>query len=226
MITIILVEPITPGNIGAVARVMKNFGFEKLVLVNPKCNHLSQEAIDRASHAKDVIKNAIVVKKIPKMDYLVATTGKLGTDFNLKRSPLSPKELSDKVKSFRKVSIGLVFGREDSGLTNEEILKCDFTVTINTKKKYPVMNLSHAVAIILYELCENNNNNKINNITPIGLKEKEELQKLIFKTLDSMQFSDAHKKETQKMLWKRIIGKSMLTKREFMALMGYFRKIN
>ena len=230
MIKIILVEPKTPGNIGAVARAMKNFGFRDLALVNPNCDPLARDSIDRASHGFDVLESAERLSQIPKLDCLIATTGKLGTDFNLKRSPISPKEMAEKISGSKnkKRSVGILFGREDTGLKNKEIEICDFTVSINTHKNYPVMNLSHSVAIILYELSEymNKKEEKINNITLIGKKEKDELLKLVFQTLDEMKFSSPHKKETQKRLWKRVLGKAMLTKREFMALMGYFRKIN
>jgi len=229
MISIILVEPKFAGNIGAVARVMKNFGFNNLVLVNPNCEHMSREAIDRASHGFDVLESAEIVNSIPKLDCMIGTTGKLGTDFNLKRSPLSPKKMSEKLADLKnkKISVGILFGREDVGLKNAELEMCEFTVTINTTKKYPILNLSHSAAIILYELSEamNPGQKKVNNITPIGKKEKDELLNLVFKTLDNMKFSTPHKKTTQKKLWKQIIGKAMLTKREFMALMGYFRKV-
>ena len=62
MLAVVLVEPETPGNIGSVARVMKNFGVKRLLLVNPKCNHLDGEAYGRAMHARDILKAAVVVK--------------------------------------------------------------------------------------------------------------------------------------------------------------------
>lgn len=230
MIKVILVEPKFSGNIGAVARVMKNFGFSDLVLVNPNCDPLAREAIDRASHGFDVLESSERLEKIPKLDILVATTGKLGTDFNLKRSPISPKELAEKVAGLKnkKTSIGIVFGREDIGLKNNEIEMCDFTVTINSSKNYPVLNLSHSVAIILYELYDaiGCKKSKVNNIQPISKKEKDEILKLVFKIIDSMDFSTEYKRQTQKKLWKQVIGKSMLSKREFMALMGFFKKIS
>lgn len=228
MICVILVEPKNSGNIGAISRAMKNFGFTDLVLVRPHCNPLAQPAMDRASHAFDVLEKAKTMQTIPPLDCLVATTGKLGTDYNLKRSPLSPKELAHKLtplcKSRKK--IGIVFGPEDHGLTNKELTQCDFTVTINSSKRYPILNLSHAVAIILYELADHTRQKKINTITPIGKKDKEELLKLIHHTLDSMSFTTPNKKETQKQLWKRVVGKALLTKREFTALMGYFKKVS
>ena len=86
-----------------------------------------------------------LVKNIPKLQTLVATTAKIGTDYNIPRSPITPAQLS----SIYKGSVGLIFGRESIGLTNEEIQQADFVVTIPASKKYPVMNLSHSVSIIL-----------------------------------------------------------------------------
>jgi TrmH family RNA methyltransferase len=218
MISVVLVEPKNSGNIGAVARVMANFGFEKLVLVNPKCNHLSQTARNRAKWAQIVLKKAKVVKKIPKLGTLVATTAKIGTDYNIPRSPITPKQLS----SLCKGSVGIVFGREGTGLTNEEILECDFVATIPASKKYPVLNLSHSVAVVLYELSKESH---ISHIIPASKKEKEQIMKMLNKALDKMQFATKEKKQTQIKVWKRMIGKSFLTKREAFALMGFLKKI-
>jgi tRNA/rRNA methyltransferase len=225
MISIILVEPKTPGNIGAIARVMKNFGFSDLILVRPHCNHLTQESVDRASHAADILRKAKKVDAIPKLDYLIGTTARLGTDYNLYRSPLHPEELAEKVKEITHKKVGILFGREDSGLNNIELAQCDFTVTIQTSKHYASMNLSHGVSVILYELSKHMHHEKIANFPMMGTKEKDALLTLIYSTLDDMTFPLDSKKETQKKLWQRIVGKATLTKREHAALMGYFKKV-
>ncbi|MCX8147520.1 MAG: RNA methyltransferase, partial [Candidatus Woesearchaeota archaeon] len=161
-ISVVMVEPETPGNIGATARVMANFGFQELILVNPKCNHLSKESYDRASHGKYIIENAKIIYSLNNVfenfDYAIGTTCRVGTDYNILRSPLTPKQLAGKIASIsskangKKPKIAILFGRESSGLTNNEIKKCDFIVTIPTPKDYPSMNISHAAAIMLYEI--------------------------------------------------------------------------
>src|SRR3989338_2323471 len=98
MISIVLVNPITPGNIGAVARVMKNFDFKELILVKPKCDHLSKDAMDRASHAKDILKKAKKMQfseVIENFDYIIGTTSKIGTDYNIPRCPITPEEFAE-----------------------------------------------------------------------------------------------------------------------------------
>ncbi len=96
MIYVILLEPVVPGNVGAVARAMKNFEFARLVLINPHCDHLCDEARNRAKHSQEVLENAEVNDffVVDDYDYLVATTAKLGTDYNISRSPLLPEELA------------------------------------------------------------------------------------------------------------------------------------
>jgi TrmH family RNA methyltransferase len=223
MISVVLVEPKNSGNVGAVARSMANFGFEKLILVNPKCNHLSQTARNRAKWAQDVLKKAKIVNSLSSIkSTLVATTGKIGTDYNIPRSPISPEKLSNIVN--KKKNIALIFGRENSGLNNEEISKCNFVVTIPTSKKYSVMNLSHAVAVILYELSKTKEN-IASHIIFASEQDKKQLMKMLNKALNKMDFATKEKKQTQITVWKRMIGKSFLTKREAFALMGFFRKL-
>jgi TrmH family RNA methyltransferase len=236
MIHVILVEPETPGNIGAVARVMANFNFSKLVLIAPKCSHLDQEARNRAKHAQSILKNANVGDKslLQKFDYLIATTARTGTDYNIPRSPLTPREFAEKLaeiveknrKRKNSKTIGIVIGRESTGLYNNEIEQCDFCVTIPACKKYPTLNISHAVSIILYEIYQaTEKENSTSHITPIGKAEKEQLNKMFNRLFDKLEWQTKEKKQTQQLLWKKIIGKAMLTKREAFGVMGLLRKV-
>jgi len=217
-LSIILVEPKNSGNVGAVARSMANFGFKKLVLVNPKCNHLSQTARNRAKWGNTVLKKAKVVKKTPKFDTLIATTSKIGSDYNIPRSPISPAELSKVAKG----KIGLLFGRESTGLTNKEIQKADFVVSIPASKKYPTLNLSHAVIILLYELSKKDHTSHIKLATEA---DKKQILKLLNQKMNKMDFTTKSKKQTQIKVWKRMISKSFLTRREAFALMGFIKKL-
>lgn len=223
MITIVLIEPENEGNVGAVARVMSNFDFKDLLLISPKCNHLGSEAMSRAKHAAEILKNAKVkdYSELERFDYIIGTTAITGTDYNIPRSPLTPEQLAEKANVKKKIAI--LFGREGLGLTNKEILDCDFVVKIPASRKYKTLNLSHAVSIILYELFKRKEE-------PIKIefaskKEKEVLLKKIGIILNRMEFPTKDKKETQKKVWKRIIGKAMLTKREAFALIGFFKKV-
>jgi len=229
MISVVLIEPETSGNIGAIARVMKNFEFSDLVLINPKCNHLEKESLDRSTHAKSILKKA-KIKKISFLktfDYLIGTTAKLGTDYNVPRSPIIPEQLSEKLSKINnKLKIGLLIGREGTGLSNKEISMCDFIVTIPSSKKYPTMNISHATSLILYEIFKKQTKKKSNaHIIPATQKEKEVIMDNFNKVLNSVKFSTKEKRQTQKTVWKRIFGKAFLTKREAFAVIGFLKKL-
>ncbi len=223
-VTIALVEFQNSGNIGAVARSMKNFGFKNLILINPQCDHLNKEAKDRASHAKEILDNAKIIKQIKDInaDYFVGTTAMLGSEYNIPRSPLKPEELK---KVLPKNDIVLLIGRESSGLSNEEISLCDFVVTIPTSKEYPTLNAAHATTILLYEISKSATNKIGDQIRVAEKKDKEIALELANKSLDQLKFATEEKKNTQKLLWKKIIGKAFLTKREIFALCGFFKKI-
>ncbi len=224
MIDIAVMEIENEGNLGAISRVMANFGFENLILINPKCSKDSIETIKRAKHSKNILKKVKIVKKLEGYDYVIATTAKLGTDYNISRFPLTPKQLKEKLNEIntKKIKIDLLIGREGNGLTNEEIKSSDFLVTIPADRKYPTLNISHALSIILYELSELNHTS---HIIPASKKDKEVLLETINKALDKMEFTTKEKKETQKLVWKRIAGKSFLTKREVFSLIGFMKKI-
>lgn len=218
MINVILVKPETAGNVGAIARAMANFDLKNLILVNPLVDHLCSEARNRAKNAQDVLVKAKVVSSIPKMDYIIATTAITGQRYN-PRSQLTPKQLAKIIPKSGK--IGLLFGPESSGLSKEEVLKADFVVTIPASKKYGTLNVSHAASILFYELFGSEEN--IHELA--SLKDKEVLLDYINKIIDKIEFPTAGKKETQRIVWKRLLGKSFLTKREAFVLMGFFKRI-
>lgn len=235
MLYIVLLEPEHPGNLGAVARVMANFGLWRLVLITPKCKKDDVEAIKRAKHAQHILKKAIVIKEysrntFKRFDYVIGTTAKLGTDYNIPRSPVTPKQLAEKLRqtSLKNTRIAVLIGREGIGLTNEEVMKCDYIVSIPTYKKYPTLNISHACAIIFYELFQQlgRADARINaGIFPANEKDKEIMLKRLYEVLDNIKFSTPDKKRTQQIVWKRIVGKSMMTKREAFAAIGLWKKI-
>ncbi len=226
-ISVVLVEPENPGNLGAIARVMANFSASELVLVNPKCNKDDIEGLVRSKHAYKILQNAKVVKKLSDVDadYVVGTTSLMGTDYNLQRSPLSPETFAKKLERFNR-KVAVVFGREGDGLTNDEIAYCDFIVTIPTSLSYKAMNLSHAVAVVLYEIFKASSQKKTGeHITFASEVDKKVLLSVVYKVLDKLEFSTKEKKQTQKILWKRAIGKAMLTRREIFAMIGFFKKL-
>ncbi|OVE74702.1 hypothetical protein BVX95_01355 [archaeon D22] len=229
MVTFILVESQNSGNIGAVARAINNFGFDKIVLINPKVDHLNKEAMDRSCHAKQVLKDARVEKNLDilkEFDLVIGTTGVMGTNYNLLRTSISCTEIGKTLKLSKKKNIAFVFGREDHGLKNSELEKCDIVTTIPTNKENPALNLSHAVSIVAYEtskvFLETNILSHMNK--PIKV-EKEALDSSIKDALDRIEFSTPQKKKTAYTVLSRTIMKAVPSKRELMALIGFFKKI-
>ncbi|MGV8169624.1 MAG: RNA methyltransferase [Candidatus Nanoarchaeia archaeon] len=227
-IYVVLVRPIVSGNVGAVARVMANFGFQKLILIDPKCS-IDEEARNRAKHAQKILDNVKIEKTLKKalsgFSVAAATTGVLGSDYNIPRTPLLAEAAAKKL-SGKKGKIALVFGPEDSGLSNEELELCDFTITIPTSRAYPVMNLSHSVGVLLYEFSKNANSKIVADEFPlVSGKEKEALEKAMNSVIEGVSYRTPFEKRTQKLVWKRVLGKAAPTRREAFAMIGLLKKV-
>ncbi|PSO50927.1 MAG: RNA methyltransferase [Cyanobacteria bacterium SW_9_44_58] len=149
-IRIVLVEPAGALNVGAIARVMKNMGLEQLMLVNPQCAPRSAQAQQMAVHGGEILANAQTVDSLPDAlagcQQAVATTARERT-LSMPLQP--PREALPKLLS---VPSALIFGREDSGLTNEELTHAQHCLYIPTAGTYTSLNLATAVAICSYEL--------------------------------------------------------------------------
>lgn len=154
-VTIILVRPEYAGNIGSTARAMANFGFARLTVVAPRQPPTHREAQKFAMKAQPLLARAKVVDTLAEatvgLHYLIGTSrrfGKFRRGFHPLRAigtllaPLRPRQ-----------RIGLLFGSEVKGLTNDELAVCHSIVTIPTHKHLPSMNLAHAVALVAYELA-------------------------------------------------------------------------
>ena len=152
-VKIVLVGTTHPGNIGAAARAMKNMGFRNLSLVKPK-EFPSDVATYRSKAAKDILENALIFNNL--QEAVVDCELVIGTSARDRKVPwpiLSPKESAEEVsKSLKKHKIAIVFGREDRGLTNEELGLCNYHVHIPTDPEYSSLNLSQAVQILVYEI--------------------------------------------------------------------------
>lgn len=221
---VILVEPKYGGNIGAVARCMANFNFKKLILVNP-CE-LDDDSFARAKHASGILDNAVFYnsfsKVVENMDYLVATSS-IDTPSDKKhlRNPIYLDDFAEKIFEIDG-KIGLVFGREDYGLYNEEIATCDIMLRIPTSESYLSLNLSHAVNLVLYTLFVKNDFDPKHR-REIGSLEKEKLHSYISSLLNEIDYPD-HKKAKTQVMFRRILGRAMPSKWEYHTLMGVFSK--
>ena len=164
---VILVEPSGPLNVGSVARLCSNFDVEELRIVSPKCDIFSLEAKKMALKGQkylDQHKNFDNLEDaIFDCDLVIASCGRidLGKDVFLESS----EDIFNWISSLRKIkNLAIVFGREDRGLTNDELLMANKTLNIPTSKNNPSLNLSHAVSIVLYELNKSLNKSSNKNL--------------------------------------------------------------
>ncbi|MDP7975918.1 MAG: RNA methyltransferase [Thermoprotei archaeon] len=150
---VILVQPTGEFNVGLAARASANFGVAGLRIVNAPLG-VSSSSLRYSSGGRELLQNAPLYRTLDEaiqdLDYAIATTARTGGKRNVLRETYRPSSILPYINSGKKV--GLVFGREDRGLTNEELVKCDFAVTIEAYEGYPVLNLSHAVAVLLHYL--------------------------------------------------------------------------
>jgi tRNA/rRNA methyltransferase len=220
---VVLVEPKYGGNVGAVARVMMNFDVEILYLVNP-CP-LDDECYARSMHASSLLDNARIFSSFKDatkdLDFLVATSS-IDTESEKKhlRNPVFLPEFSKQIHSIEG-KVGLLFGREDYGLFNEEIAVSDLMVKIPASDRYHSMNLSHAVGVVLYQLYLERTELPVKRRN-LGHVEKEHLFDAFKKLLDVINYPE-HKKEKTKVMFRRMISRSLPSKWEYHTLMGVIR---
>lgn len=151
-VSFIMVEPAVPENIGAAARALNTMGFEDLRLVNP-IDHLSEKARWLAHGSVHLLEQAKVFtsmeEAIKDLDFVIGTTAKRRSVKNDYYLPEDARELT--IKKGRSITtLGIIFGREECGLSNEELAKCDIASTINLKNPYPSLNLAQCVMLYSY----------------------------------------------------------------------------
>lgn len=154
-IRIVLVEPSHSGNIGSTARAMLNMNLRNLWLVNPK-KGIDDEAIALSCHATEVVKNAKIVKSLAQaledIDYVVGTSARVRR-VSLPIEPISKvaSNIIDKIQSSNQ-KIAILFGRERTGLLNEELLMSNVHAYIPSNEGYTSLNLAQAVQLVAYEI--------------------------------------------------------------------------
>ena len=149
-ISFILYKPQLSENIGSSARAIKNFNFDKLILVDPKPSFPNDKILATSVGAKDIIKKSKIYDSVEpaveKIDYLIATTSRFRNK-NIKHI-----QLKDLKKINYKKRIGFLFGSEASGLSNNEISYANYTMQIPTNSEFKSLNLSHSVIIVAHTI--------------------------------------------------------------------------
>jgi TrmH family RNA methyltransferase len=228
-IAVAVVDAETPGNVGTIARAMKNFGLSDLYLVDPPELDPDGEAYGFAGHAReDVLPNAREVE----FDYLVENFHTVGctavTNEDERRHVrypfVTPVELADSLRGVETETC-VVFGRERVGLTNDELARLDEVCSIPASAEYPVLNLGQAATIVLYELrdvavAKTQLPDAIERASEPELEGLyEELERFLAHVNHPVE-----KREKTMRLWRRLLGRAHPTGRETSTVRGLFRR--
>ena len=227
----ILVRPQMGENIGSVARAIKNFNIKHLRMVNPRCNWPNQKALATSVGAKDVIKSTKIYDSVEKaigdLDLIFASSSRIR---KINKKTISISNLKTKIK--KKSKIGILFGPEASGLSNDEINCADYLVKIPSNKKFSSLNLSHSAIIFCFELFKFFSHKKLEYKT--GYKslvaKKSEVNKFlnfIIKGLDKKGFLQPnHKRQSMIRNINNIFHRLNLSEQEIRILLGIFTTLN
>ena len=220
---VVLVEPEGEINVGFIARLIENFNVDEFYIVNPKMNIIdARRFAARASHILDkvVIVNTLD-QALKDTELSGCTSAKVGSSGDYLRHSISIEKFAELALHYK--SVALVFGRESVGLTRSELKRCDLVVYIPTSPKYPALNVSHAVAIALYELFKKRSLGELEKLDYANASDLKIIDKYIDE-LSEIVLNDIRQKEGASMSLKRAIRKATLTKTEAGLITVLLRK--
>jgi tRNA (cytidine32/uridine32-2'-O)-methyltransferase len=217
----VLLEPESPGNIGAAARAIKTCGFKNLILVNPKTDLDHKETFWMAHQSENIIRSARIAANfdevIADMRLVIATTQRKR---HFKFPFYAPEEISEKINDVAvQHPVAIVFGRERTGLTNEEILKCHIHSTILTATHIPALNLAQSVMIYAHTFFRLQNIRQ--NRYTYDLASQRELKEFYNHLQASMKmvgFVPRDGMDSFVTRFKRLLGRSLAEKRDIRLL--------
>ena len=227
----LLVKPQLPENIGFCARGLKNFGFKNLHLVNPKESWPNKKAIATSVGAKDILKKTKVYSSIKdainRYDIVYASSARR-RDINKRH--LSFNQFIKSIQENKKKKIGIIFGPEASGLSNEDIAHANYIFKIPVNNKFESINLSHSVILVCYEIFRNFRSSyfkKEKKLTDIVSKKKvNTFVNFIEGSLEKKGFfSPNEKKKTMLINLRNIFGRMELSNKELRILSSVFSKL-
>ena len=227
----ILVRPQLGENIGATARALKNFSLSKLRIVNPRTGWPNQKAIATSVDAKDILQSSRIYTSLDKsvgdLDIIFATTSRIR---KINKKIISIFDLNKKIKNNQK--IGIVFGPEASGLSNDELSCADYLVKIPTNKKFSSLNLSHSIILFCFQLFGFfSKKNIVYKSKYKSLKAKKSevnsFLNIIIGSLDKSGFlQPTHKRRSMIRNIKNIFYRINLSEQEIRILLGIFATLN
>ncbi|WP_181684905.1 RNA methyltransferase [Halorhabdus salina] len=228
-LTVAVVDAETPGNVGTIARAMKNFGLSELKLVDPPELDPDGEAYGFAGQAReDILPNADVVtfEALTEQYHTVATTAITNEDAakHVRYPFVTPAELADELTGVDS-DVCVMFGRERVGFTNDELAMVDQICSIPASAAYPVLNLGQAATIVLYEL-RNLSVERTQHPDAIDRANQSAIEGLHGQFGDFLEATDhpEEKRAKAQRLWRRLLGRAHPTGREVRTLRGLFRR--
>lgn len=226
-ISIVLVRPRFPENIGSVARAMKNMGIHRLAVVDG-CTPLHMNAYKLASGAEEILERAeeysTLREAISEMGCVVGTTSRMGKE----RAPLlTPKELVRQLIPLSSQNrIALVFGSEKEGLTNEELSLCHLYVRIPSSPSFPSLNLAQAVMVLCYELSVSSDPASDPPVRLASSNQMEEMFEHMERTLLEIGFLEAENPKRIMRTLRRLFGRSRMEERDVRILQGIWSRVD
>ena len=225
-VRIVLVETSHPGNIGAVARAMKNMCLGQLVLVKPK-RFPSEEAIARASGADDVLENARICQTLDEAvadcSMVIGASARLRT---VKWPQFDPRQAAEQIQQVAvSKQVAVVFGREDSGLSNAELERCNYLLHIPANQGYSSLNLAMAVQVVSYELMMLSPTKSVppaDTHEPVSAGDMQGLFKHLEQMLGDIGFADPRKSDKLMRRLKRLFYRAEPDADELKILRGIF----
>ena len=222
---VVLVEPQHPGNIGAVARAMANFGLKDLAMV--KGCGLADESYARSKSGRPILENSkrfeTIEEAIAECDIAIGTSGiRPEGDKRWFRAPQDVKKINEIIAE--RENPALLFGRENHGLYREELALCEATITIPTNSEYPILNLSHAVAIVLYEIKRSEKVKRLKKQKSVSQEEFERLVDRIMELLENSSYPERRLNRSKTTL-RRLVSRGNPNIGEYENLMGIFKAI-
>ncbi len=225
-VRVVLVRPRDPRNVGAACRAMKCMGITSLGIV-PDAILDPTQARTLAHYAADVLDSATIYPRLSdavKDAVLVAgTTRRRGR--NRKYFSIFPEQLGERVASLGAGTIAVLFGNEETGLTDEELSLCHLAVTIPASREFPSLNLSHAVQVICYEIFRARSSGHLTPFSPVSVAELDSLVSVITRSLKRIGFSHLVGPDQMAVFFKDILGRAGLSVNEARHIGVIFRKI-
>jgi tRNA/rRNA methyltransferase len=229
---VVLVRPKVAANVGAAARVMRNFGLTDLVLVAPEADRDDPRGRLLATHSQDILDRARVVAELGEAlagcGVVAATSARLGGLFR-RQSAGTPEEILPHLAlAMDSLPAALVFGPEDSGLGNDEVTRCHYLIHIPTDPAHAALNLAQAVAVCLYELRRAWLRRKEGTPPPeppAPFEEQEQMFAQLREALEGIHFLYGPKADSLMHALRHLIGRARPTPMEVDVLRGLARQL-